>query len=80
MTLPARLVIVADLHHGACRLSVAPNGNPASPSDVAAIATAAAIIPRVTPRGVWITRSEFPDFEAMCQHRGITLRIARRPR
>lgn len=81
MTRPPRFVILADhVTTSAVRLSVAPNGYVASPSDIAAIATSAALLPRITPRGVWITPRELADFQAMCQHRGVVVQVAKRGR
>lgn len=74
MTAPAgRFVVLADPHPAGCRLTVAPNGSGRTATDVAALATAAALIPRVSPRAVWIRTSELPDFEALCSVRNVTV-------
>lgn len=75
---PPRLVVIVELHPTTARLTVAPNGHPAGPSDIGVLCTTAGLLPRVMPRSVWIKRSDVPDFEAMCQSRNITTRTSRR--
>ena len=72
-----RFVVLAAAQETFTRLEVAPNGSGRSVSDLSALATAAAILPRVTPRGVWIRTVELPDFEALCEVRGVVVQRRR---
>jgi hypothetical protein len=74
------VILAHSVTPGTVRLTVAPNGYAASPSDIAALATAAALLPQSTPRGVWIKGSELPDLEAMCETRGVVVQRTGRPR
>ncbi len=68
-----RAVVVASIRGRIVTLRPADNGSGFTSSDVVALATAAALLPRVTKGGVVIGLSMLPDFEAMAESRRVVV-------
>jgi hypothetical protein len=76
MTTP-RPVIIAAPRGKSVRLTLAPNGTTWTLRELAALCVSAGVVPKATPRGLWVTEAEFGDVSAMAQHRSVTLRMAK---
>jgi hypothetical protein len=77
MTTSARPVIIAAPRGKSVRLTLAPNGTTWTLRELAALCVAAGVIPKATPRGLWVTEAEFADVCAAAQYRSVTLRMAK---
>jgi hypothetical protein len=73
----SRPVIVANIRGRVVHLRPIDNGSQFTTADVAALASAAALLPRVTNGAVSLGLSELADFEAMAESRRIVVQRTR---
>jgi hypothetical protein len=73
----SRPVIVANIRGRVVHLRPIDNGSQFTTADVAALASAAALLPRVTNGAVLLGLSELADFEAMAESRRIVVQRTR---
>lgn len=75
---PPRFVIVADVRGMVARLTVAANGSGRTTSDVASLARAAALEPRIARGAVLLPLRQLPDLEALCEWSGVIVQRRQR--